>query len=144
MGNSWVAKNLSHGPWNRGPFVLDEIGDASVRDTAAVVAFRCSNNENRVIVKSFEPSRMVEVRLPEGELDHTIHSFCEWVDAQNAGTWARALLAAGRSRSRWCDGPLARPSGMGGVVILMPAGESPSLRLAAIRAESCRDVKRRT
>jgi hypothetical protein len=76
-------KNASRGPWNRDPFVLDEIGDASVRDMVAVVAFRCSNNEDRVIVKSLELLKMAEVRLPGGELDDTIRSFCAWVDAQN-------------------------------------------------------------
>jgi len=70
------------GPWTRDPFVLDDIGDASIRDIAGVVAFRRSDNGDRVVVKSLTTLKLDQATLPEGELDATIRSLCDWVDAQ--------------------------------------------------------------
>jgi len=71
---------ISHEPWDRDPYLLDDVGESSLRDKFAVLAVRRSDAQDRIIVKSFRDDVVWEVLLPPGECDATIVSYCTWVE----------------------------------------------------------------
>ncbi len=66
--------------WSRGPFVLDEVGEASIRDRARIVAVRTSTRD-RIIARCLRTNQVFECLLDAGELYAIIQDFCEFVEA---------------------------------------------------------------
>jgi hypothetical protein len=69
------------GFWDRDPFVLDEVGESSLRDDFGVVIIRQGDGSERLIAKRFDDERLLEARAPNGEVDRVIASYCAWVEA---------------------------------------------------------------
>jgi hypothetical protein len=65
--------------WDREPYVLDDIGESSLRDKYALIATRISNGADRVILKSFNDDSLWESQLPSRMLDDTLMTYCAWV-----------------------------------------------------------------
>ena len=78
-----------HGSWDRDPYVLDDFGESSLRDKFALVVVRHSDGSDRILVYDFRHERLSEMRLPDGECDRTVESFCEWAENLR-GTPARS------------------------------------------------------
>jgi hypothetical protein len=70
--------------WDRDPYLLEEIGESSLRDDYAVVVARRADGHDRLIVKAFETHAVFEVLLPPGECDATVASYCDWVESLRA------------------------------------------------------------
>lgn len=66
--------------WDRDAYLLDDVGESSLRDKFAVLAVRRRDGHDRIIVKSFRDDVVSEVLLPPGECDATIASYCTWVE----------------------------------------------------------------
>lgn len=66
--------------WSRDPFLLDEVGDASIRDRARVLAVRTSTRD-RIIARCLRTNQVFECLLVAGELDAILGDFCEFVEA---------------------------------------------------------------
>jgi hypothetical protein len=66
--------------WDRDPYLLDDVGESSLRDHCAVVVVRRGDGRDRVIVKAFDDEAISEVVLPPGELDATVAAYCAWVE----------------------------------------------------------------
>ena len=71
---------ISHEHWDRRPYLLDDVGESSLRDKFAVLAVRRRDGHDRIIVKSFRDDVVSEVLLPPGECDATIALYCTWVE----------------------------------------------------------------
>lgn len=69
------------GSWDRQPYVLDEVGESALRDSFAAVAVRAADGTDRIIIKCFDEGRLIETRVPQGFCDHTIGSYCRWVES---------------------------------------------------------------
>ena len=70
----------AHEHWDRRPYLLDDVGESSLRDKFAVLAVRRRDGHDRIIVKSFRDDVVSEVLLPPGECDATIALYCTWVE----------------------------------------------------------------
>ena len=70
--------------WDRDPYLLDEVGESSLRDKYAVVVARRADSYDRLIVKAFKTDAVSEVLLAPGECDATVASYCDWVESLRA------------------------------------------------------------
>lgn len=52
--------------WERDSFVLDEVGESSLRDKAAIIIVRRGDGWDRMIVKTYADDMLVEQVLPPG------------------------------------------------------------------------------
>jgi len=68
------------GPWDREPYVLDEVGESAVRDKFAVVVVRKGDGSDRVLVDCFDEKRLLETIVPPGSCNLAIESYCAWVE----------------------------------------------------------------
>lgn len=68
------------GPWDREPYVLDEVGESSLRDKAAIVVVPRGDGSDRVLVSNFDDPKVMESNIPEGHCDRVIGSYCTWVE----------------------------------------------------------------
>jgi hypothetical protein len=78
-----VAQPMSKpwpGPWDREPYLLDEIGESALRDKFALVAVRRGDGVDRVLVKRFDDESLSETLVPSGKCDTAIESYCCWVE----------------------------------------------------------------
>ncbi len=66
--------------WFRDPFLLDDVGEASIRDRARVLAVRTSTRD-RIIARCLRTNQVFECSLDAEELDTIIRCFCEFVEA---------------------------------------------------------------
>lgn len=79
-----VEKYLKPGspvPWDRDPYVLDEVGDASIRDWASAVAFRRTDGVDRVIARNLTDGSFFETELASGVLDEILRKYCQWAES---------------------------------------------------------------
>lgn len=68
------------GPWDRDPYVLDEVGESSLRDKFSVLVVRRGDGADRILIKCFDEERLLEACLSQGACDRVIASYCEWVE----------------------------------------------------------------
>lgn len=68
------------GPWDRDPFILDDVGESALRDRYAILAVRREDGIDRVIVNCFKDERLSETLLAPGVCDHVIELYCTWVE----------------------------------------------------------------
>lgn len=68
------------GPWDRDPFLLDDVGDYALRDHYAVLAVRRGDGMDRILVTSFEREQLTETLVPSGVCDQVIEAYCSWVE----------------------------------------------------------------
>ncbi len=68
------------GPWNRDPYVLDEVGESSLKDKVAIVVVRKGDGSDRVLVNRFDEHQVFETCVPEGHCDCVFESYCTWVE----------------------------------------------------------------
>lgn len=68
------------GPWDREPYVLDEVGESALRDKFAVVVVRRGDGTDRILINCFDEDRLLVACVPQGDCDRTIESYCEWAE----------------------------------------------------------------
>lgn len=68
-------------PWDRDPYVLDDFGDAAVRDKWSLVVVRRADKTDRIIVKNWHAGSLEEHVVGQGICDEVISSFCSWVES---------------------------------------------------------------
>lgn len=68
--------------WDRDPYVLDEVGDSSVRDNFAILVVRRVDRFDRVVVNSFDGPGLWESLVSPGVCDSVIEQYCAWVEGQ--------------------------------------------------------------
>jgi hypothetical protein len=66
--------------WDTGPYMLNEIGDSSVRDKAVVLVVRRGNGWDRLILKTYRDESLKEIGLEPGVCDEVISAYCSWVE----------------------------------------------------------------
>lgn len=66
--------------WNQKPYVLDELGESSVRDKHAIVAFRNADGRDCVMAYCWKTEEIWQVILEPGQLDQIIDQFCRWTE----------------------------------------------------------------
>ncbi|MEZ4315091.1 MAG: Imm42 family immunity protein [Polyangiaceae bacterium] len=71
-----------HEAFNRDPFVLDDVGESSLRDRFSVLAVRRADGSDRMLVRDHAKDTTTETTLPPGSCDGVIGSYCSWVEAQ--------------------------------------------------------------
>jgi hypothetical protein len=76
----YVTGSVYRGPWDRDPYVLDEVGEDSVRDRASIVAFRTSIGTDRIIACSWPERSIREMELASGLLDGILEEYCCWAE----------------------------------------------------------------
>jgi hypothetical protein len=69
------------GGWDRDPYLLDDVGEASLRDRASVLAFRASDGRDHLIARNWKTGETLHVVEEAGHLDEVIRSFCEWCES---------------------------------------------------------------
>lgn len=74
------------GPWDREPYVLDEVGESALRDKVAIVVVRRADGSDRILANDYELQKLHEIAVPEGVCDQVIGSYCTWVERLRALT----------------------------------------------------------
>jgi len=69
------------GTWDRDPYLLDGVGESSLRDKCAVLVVGRGDGRDRVVVMSFRDARVVEVVVDAGVFDGAVSSYCAWVES---------------------------------------------------------------
>lgn len=72
------------GPWERDPFVLDDVGESALRDKVAVVVVRKGDGSDRVLVKHLDRDGVAETTAPSGLCDRVIDAYCAWAEGLRA------------------------------------------------------------
>ena len=70
--------------WDRDPYLLDDIGEASIRDEYGLCAIICSDGTDRVIAMNFATSQLSEFIVSEGMVDRVVEQYCSWVESHPA------------------------------------------------------------
>lgn len=60
--------------------ILDEIGEASIRDRATILAFRQADGSDRMIAHLWKTEETWALTLEPGQLDQIIDQFCRWTE----------------------------------------------------------------
>jgi hypothetical protein len=68
-------------PFERDPYVLDEIGESSLRDRVNILAVRRSDGRDRIIVREHAEDSTWELLAPPGTCDDVVAKYCAWVEA---------------------------------------------------------------
>lgn len=69
--------------FERAPYILDDVGESSLRDRVSVLAVRRSDGRDRIIVHDHRvPGKSWEEILPVGMCDEVVASYCSWVETQ--------------------------------------------------------------
>jgi hypothetical protein len=68
--------------FDRDPYVLDDVGESSLRDRISVLTVRRSDGRDRIVVHDHRASRTWEVLAPSGTCDEVVATYCSWVEAQ--------------------------------------------------------------
>lgn len=64
----------------RDPYLLDDIGESSLRDKYTILVVRRANNTDRVLIKSYDDDSLREVIIAADFIDCTIGRYCTWVE----------------------------------------------------------------
>jgi hypothetical protein len=82
-------QDVSPGPWDQDPYVLDELGEASLRDREAVVVVRRSDETDRLVWRSLRDGEVREAVVGPGICDRVIREYCDWIDSIGSDAGAR-------------------------------------------------------
>jgi hypothetical protein len=66
--------------WNRDPYLLDDIGESSIRDKYTILVIGTSYGVDRVILKTYAEGTLNEFLIRNGDIDNALHEYCTWVD----------------------------------------------------------------
>lgn len=69
-------------PWDRDPYVLDDLGESALRDRFALVVVRQGDGCDHVMAMSLIDDVLREVVVPVGFCDEVIAAYCDWVDGK--------------------------------------------------------------
>lgn len=68
-------------PFIRDPFVLDEVGDAALRDRLSILVLRRGDESDRLLVREHAGGSAVEEYvLPPARCDQVLLDFCHWAE----------------------------------------------------------------
>jgi len=67
-------------PWDRDPYLLDDIGESSIRDRYTILVVGKSNGEDRIVIKSYIDESLNEIMAESGLVDCSLRDYCSWVD----------------------------------------------------------------
>lgn len=67
--------------WNRDPFLLNDIGEASLRDRADAILVWTKDGE-RLIGRDLITNTVISIDLPRGYSSAVVMKFCNWVEEQ--------------------------------------------------------------
>ena len=68
-------------PWDRDPYLLDDIGESSIRDKYTILVLGRSDGYDRVVIKSYIDGSLSEILTMRGLIDTSLRDYCSWVDA---------------------------------------------------------------
>jgi len=68
-------------PLERDPYLLDDVGESSLRDRATVLVFRQRDGFDRLIARSWVTGTTQQIIVEPGHVDDVIRRFCEWVES---------------------------------------------------------------
>lgn len=68
------------GQWDRDPYLLDDLGESSLRDKFAVILLRRADGADRVVVKQYSDEHIWERVVRPGVCDGAIESYCGWIE----------------------------------------------------------------
>ena len=68
-------------PFDKTPFVLDDVGESSLRDTFGLLAVRRGDGCDRLILKDWRGGGVSEMSVVEGKCDSTVAAYCGWVES---------------------------------------------------------------
>ena len=68
--------------FDRDPYVIDDVGESSLRDRVSMLVVRRKDGCDRVIVHEYHSPKTWEVVLPLGLVDDVMERYCSWVDAE--------------------------------------------------------------
>jgi hypothetical protein len=88
------------GSWNSRPYLLNGIGDSSLRVRVVGLAVRQCDNRDRIIIRSFVADVVTETLLEPGVCDAVIQSYCTWAEGLRtfSPTPARQAPPSGRPK----------------------------------------------
>jgi hypothetical protein len=66
--------------FDRDPFVLDEVGESSLRDKVTILVVRRGGGRDRVLLRDYQRDGFEEHDIPRGICDEAIDSYCTWVE----------------------------------------------------------------
>ncbi|HEX8171952.1 MAG TPA: Imm42 family immunity protein [Thermoanaerobaculia bacterium] len=61
--------------WDRDPFVLDDVGESSLRDRWSIVVVRRADGRDRMIVRDGRRNTITETTLPTGTCDTVLREY---------------------------------------------------------------------
>lgn len=67
-------------PWNRTAHVLSEAFDSSFRDTWTILAYRCANGSDRLVLKQQGSTKIGEVFVDANVLDRELLALADFVE----------------------------------------------------------------
>ena len=67
--------------WNRDPFLLNDIGEASLRDRADAILVWTQDGE-RLVGRDLITNTVISIDLPRGYSSTVVMQFCNWVEEQ--------------------------------------------------------------
>jgi hypothetical protein len=68
------------GYWDQDPYVLDEVGESSLRDKYSVIVVRRGDGSDRMLIMCYREERLLERMLPAGFCDDVVASYCSWAE----------------------------------------------------------------
>jgi hypothetical protein len=83
-GNTEIIPAHQLESWDRDPYLLDDIGESSIRDKYTILVIGTSGGEDRIILKSHIDEALNEFTVNRGHIDHTFYEYCAWVDELGA------------------------------------------------------------
>jgi hypothetical protein len=66
--------------WDRDPYLIDDIGESSIRDKYTILVIGTGNGDDRVILKSYTEGTLNEFLIRNGDIDSAFREYCTWVD----------------------------------------------------------------
>jgi hypothetical protein len=66
-------------PWDRDPYLLDDIGESSIRDKHTILVVGRSDGSDRVVIKSYGDGSLSEVMVEKDVIDDSFREYCAWV-----------------------------------------------------------------
>jgi len=67
-----------NGSWDRDPYVLDEVGDASLRDRCSIVVVRSLAGNERIIVREISSNALHDYLVPHG-CSEVLRQYLGWI-----------------------------------------------------------------
>lgn len=68
-------------PWNRDAHLLDDVGEASLRDKISIVVFRQQDGQDRIIVRDWKNGTTQPRTVEAGLVDDAIRNFSVWAES---------------------------------------------------------------